>query len=137
MIPREVGHGRTIDSELKSGRPQGVWATLLAARRPLERRRQGRLAEPSAGRVDAQRIKSAKQHHEIGLDGATPVKGRQRPLWVDPWGLMVAVVVTSAHPDDRVGLMTWMTHDVAHGVTRRRKGWGDQGDRGQALKNWV
>ena len=82
---------------------------LLEALRQLERRRQGRQAEPSAGSVDSQSIKTATQATEVGFDGGKPVKGRKRHLLVDTLGLLMAVVVTAANTDDRVGFMLLLT----------------------------
>ena len=77
----------------------------MEALRQCERRRQGRQAEPSAGSVDSQSIKTATQATEVGFDGGKQVKGRKRHLLVDTLGLLIAVVVTAANTEDRVGLM--------------------------------
>src|SRR5262245_50639873 len=77
------------------------WARLLAALRRLERQRQGRQPEPSAGSVDSQSIKTATQGAAVGFDGNKKIKGRKRHLLVDTLGLILAVVVTSANADDR------------------------------------
>ena len=114
-----------------------MWAALMEALRQLERRLQGRQADPSAGSIDSQSIKAAKQNGEIGFDGGKQVKGRKRHLLVDTLGLIVAVVVTSANTDDRVGLMKLLNHYFAHGVARLRKVWVDQGYRAQWLRTWV
>jgi transposase len=56
MRPREFGKGNTVYAYGKRWRQAGVWAQLREALRQLERRRQGRQPEPSAGRVDSQSI---------------------------------------------------------------------------------
>jgi len=81
----------------------------MAALRQLERRRLGRHAEPSAGSVDSQSIKTATQQTEVGFDGGKKVKGRKRHLLVDTLGLIIAVVVTAANTDDRLGLVAHLT----------------------------
>ena len=105
--------------------------------RQLERRCQGRLAEPSAGAIDSQRVKTATQGKEVGFDGNKKSKGRQRHLLVDTLGLIVAVVVTAAKVEDRQGLMALLHSYFADGVTRLRKLWGDGGYRAAWLHVWV
>jgi len=75
MLPREFGKWTTIYAYFKRWRQAGVWAKLMEALRQLERRRQGRQPEPSAGSVDSQSIKTATQYTEVGFDGGKQVKG--------------------------------------------------------------
>jgi len=75
----------------------------MEALRQRERRRQGRQAEPSAGRVARQSIKTGTQATEGGFDGGKQGKGRKRHLLVDTLGLLIGVVGTAANTDDRVG----------------------------------
>jgi putative transposase len=137
MIPREFGKWTTLYSYFKGWREPGVWATLLDALRQRERRRQGRQAEPSAGRVESQSIKTATQAPEVGFEGGKQVKGRQRPLLVDTRGLLLAVVVTAAHTEDRVGGIALLTRYFVGGVRRIRKLWVDGGDQAEWLAQWV
>lgn len=109
----------------------------MAALRQCERRRQGRPAEPSAGSVDSQSIKTATQSTEIGFDGGKQVKGRKRHLLVDTLGVLIAVVVTAANTDDRIGLMLLLTRHLIGGVCRLRKLWVDGGYQAQWLTAWV
>jgi len=112
MLPREFGKWNTVYTYFRNWRQEGVWAKLMEALRQCERRRQGRQAEPSAGSVDSQSIKTATQATEVGFDGGKQVKGRKRHLLVDTLGLLIVVVVTAANTDDRVGLMVLLTHKI-------------------------
>ena len=114
-----------------------MWATLMEALRQRERRRQGRHVEPSAGSVDSQSIKTATQATEVGVDGGKQVKGRKRHLLVDTLGLLIAVVVTAANTEDRVGLLLLVTHYFVGGVRRLRKLWVDAGYQAEWLVQWV
>src|SRR5215470_10997111 len=102
-----------------------------------ERRRQGRQAEPSAGSIDSQSIKTATQATEVGFDGGKQVKGRKRHCLVDTLGLLIAVVVTAANTDDRVGLIILLTQYFVSGVKRLRKLWVDGGYQAEWVAQWV
>jgi transposase len=136
-VPREFGKWNTIYAYCKAWRQAGVWAKRMDALRQGERRRQGRQAEPSAGRVDSQSIKAATQATEVGFDGGKQVKGRKRHLLVDTLGLLIAVVVTAANIDDRVGLIALLTQYFGGGVRRLRKVWVDGGYQAAWLAQWV
>lgn len=103
MVPREFGKWTTVYAYFKAWRQSGVWAKLMDALRQRERHRQGRQAAPSAGSGDSQSIKTATQTAEGGFDGGKQVTGRKRHLFVDTLGLLIAVVVTAANIEDRVG----------------------------------
>jgi len=136
MLPREFGKWNTIYGYFKRWRREGVWPCLMEALRQLERRRLGRQPEPSAGRVDSQSIKTATQRSEVGFDGGKKIKGRKRHLLVDTLGLSIAVVVTAANTDDRLGLVALLTRYVAGGIKRLRKLWVDGGYRAEWLAIW-
>jgi putative transposase len=113
-----------------------VWTRLMEILRQCERRRQGRQAEPSAGSVDSQSIKTDTQATEVGFDGGKQGKGRKRPLLVDTLGLLIAVVVTAGNTDDRVGLMLLLTQYFVAGVRRLRKLWLDGSSQAEWLTQW-
>lgn len=137
MVPREFGKGKTIYGYFKSWRETGVWAQVREALRQSERRRQGRQGEPSAGSVDSQSIKTATQATEVGFDGGKPVKGHKRQVLVDTLGLLIAVVVTAANTEDRVGFLLLLTRYFVGGVRRVRKLWVDGGYQAEWLTQWV
>lgn len=137
MLAREFGKWNTVYAYFKRWREAGGWAQLMEALRQLERRRQGRQPEPSAGSVDSQSIKTATQATEVGFDGGKQVKGRKRHLLVDTLGLLIAVVVTAANTDDRLGLRMLVTRYFVGGVRRLRKLWVDSGYQAEWLAQWV
>jgi putative transposase len=137
MVPQEFGKWSTIYAYFKRWRSAGGWARLLEALRRLERRRQGRPPEPSAGSIDSQSIRTATQGTTVGFDGNKKIKGRKRHILVDTLGLILAVVVTSASAEDRVGLMILLERYWVTGLKRLRRLWVDGGYRAEWLRQWV
>ena len=77
------------------------------------------------------------QGQDVGFDGNQTLKGRKRHILVDPLGLILAVVVTSATTDDRPGLQALGAQYGTSGVKRLRTIWVDGGDEAPGLKDWV
>jgi putative transposase len=137
LLPPEFGKWNTLYAYCKRWRRAGVWADLREALRQRERQRQGRQPEPSAGSVDSQSIKTAPQGSAVGFDGGKKVKGRKRPLVVDTLGLIIAVVVTAANTEDRLGLVALLTQYFTGSVKRLRQLWVAGGYQAEWLAIWV
>jgi putative transposase len=137
LVPTDFGPWSTSSGSFKRWRRDGVWARVMATLRQWERRYLGRQPEPCAGSIDAQSIKTATQREDSGVAGHNKSKGRQRHLWVDTLGLIMAVVVTPADIDDRLGWVEWLSQYVADGVKRLRKMWVDGADPAEWLEDWV
>jgi putative transposase len=137
QLPREFGPWPTVYGYFNRWSCQEVWRGVREELTALERVRQGRHPEPTAGRVDSQSVKTATQGTEVGFDGGKQVKGRKRHGLTDTLGLLLGGVVTAANPGDREGLKALLQRWFILGVCRRRTLWGDAGYSGQALKDWV
>jgi putative transposase len=137
MMPTDLGNGHTISGYFRRWRLTGGWERVMATLRQWERQSQGRLPAPSACCADSQRIKTATQGEDVCFDGHKKIKGRKRHILVDTLGLIVAVVVTAANRDDRLGLVMLLKRYFASGVPRLRKIWVDSGYEAQWLGDWV
>jgi len=64
----------------------------------LERIRQGRDPQTSAGAIDSQSVKVvAFLDEDTGIDGGKKIHGRKRHLWVDTLGPPQAIDVSAAN----------------------------------------
>lgn len=102
-------------------------------------RAQGRRdRQPSAAIVDSQSVKSAEWAGPlaVGYDGGKKIKGIKRHLAVDVEGFLLAVVVTAADINDRLGLKL-VVIALLDWFTRLKVLWVDAGYDGQPLAAWV
>ncbi|GAX57587.1 DDE transposase [Streptomyces olivochromogenes] len=101
------------------------------------REAEGRDAEPSAGLIDSQSVRTADTVPAAtrGFDAGRKVKGRKRFIITDTLGLLLAVHVVAASTQDRDGMkrpLLWTRLDHP-GV---RKVWADRGFAGR-LAEWT
>jgi transposase len=83
-------------------RRHGYVRELYQRLRRLERRRQGRAPEPSAGIIDAQSVDGSETcpSSTRGFDGGKLRDGRKRHVLTDSGGLLLEVTVTPANVHD-------------------------------------
>ena len=94
----------------------------------------GRAAEPTAGIIDAQAIKTADTvpEAEQGIDMGKKIKGRKRHVAVDTLGLLLAVIVTAASVQDTNGGTT-VIDALAASHRRLIRVWVDSGYKTQFI----
>jgi putative transposase len=100
---------------------------------------EGRNAQPSAGIIDSQSVKTTGVGGERGYDGAKKVKGRKRPVLVDTQGLVLTVSVQPADVMDREGVMALLPPaHIKAAFPRLRHLWLDAGYKGKEKgKAWI
>ncbi|WP_206503220.1 IS5 family transposase [Streptomyces chrestomyceticus] len=129
-LPHDFPPWATIYGYFAKWQKDGVFAQLNGLLRDLVRQQQGRNAEPSAGVIDAQSVKSATSvpAGSQGTDAGKKIVGRKRSIITDTLGLLFAVLVTAAGVQDTTA-GTRLLDQVAADHPRLRKVWVDGGYR--------
>jgi putative transposase len=103
-LPHDFPKWKTVYHYFRRWRKAQVWVRLHAQLREQLRVTLGREAQPSAGIIDSQSVKTTGIGGERGYDGTKQIKGRKRHLLVDTQGLVLTVKVHPADIMDRDGV---------------------------------
>jgi len=138
MLPRDLPPWKTVYHYFRLWRMNGTWERLNKRLREKVRLKFGKKRQSSATILDSQSIKTSEGGRECGFDAGKQVTGRKRHSLVDTVGLVVKVIVTAGHVQDRDGakLLLKELAQQADTIKRLKLIWVDGSYRG-ALIDWV
>ena len=136
-LPVDFPHPKLVYHYFTTWTADGTLARIHDTLREAVRVAEGRQPAPTAGLIDAQSLRGAETvgRPSRGYDAGKKINGRKRHIIVDTTGLLLAILVTGAHVQDRDGARI-LLQALRMCFPSIRLIWADQGYTG-TLVDWA
>jgi transposase len=103
FLPKEFPPFSTVQKYFYRWRDDGLLERISHALVAAAREKLGREAQPTAGVIDSQSVKTTESGGVCGYDGGKKIKGRKRHILTDTQGFILAAIIHAADIQDRDG----------------------------------
>jgi putative transposase len=135
-LPKDYPNYNSVYYHYRKWCKDGTWQQVNTVLRKMDRQRQGRNADPTAGVIDTQSVKTTEAGGERGYDAGKKINGRKRHIVVDTVGNLLEVVVHAAGIQDYHGAKLVLLK-LTETVSTLKKIWADGIYKKGGLVDWV
>jgi putative transposase len=137
LLPHDLPPWKTVYHYFRLWQKNGLWERIHSTLRERVRVQMGREAQPTAGIIDSQSVKTIGLPGPRGYDAGKKIKGRKRHLLVDTQGFVLKAKVHAADIMDRDGVKL-LVEGVASQFPQLHHVWLDAGYNGKGKgKDWI